>query len=194
MAIEAVDAALDTIAAYLNTALPGTLTAMTGWPEANVKYDDTLPLVAVTGGDPQVELMAPRLVEQSGSGTLTATYKIALVTFGVQLDLWTAHRRTRAVVGAAMGAKLHNGLPHRSGLWLTQGNYYSRPLSIDWTGQVDTSDGDTAAKKQWRRMWEGEVTTDWVVQTTLPEAISIVLRLSTSLGGVSVTEPDLNIP
>lgn len=193
MAIDLVDSALDAVAAYLNTALAGTLTAIRGWPEANTKLD-TLPLVAVTAGRPVYDLGPPRLVEQSGSGSLTCTYKVGLVTFPVQLDLWAPHRHTRDVVGAALAAKLHNRMPHVSGLWVTQNDYYSRPIEINWTRQTDSQDGDTAPRKQWRRTWEGDLQTDVVVQATLPELESVVLQLVTTLGGGSVTEPDVTIP
>jgi hypothetical protein len=194
VAIEAVDSALDAIAAYLNTALTGTLTAMRGWPEANVKVDASPPVVAITAGDPVWELCSPVLVDQTGSGTLTCTYKVGLMTVPVQLDLWSQHRYKRDVVGAALTAKLHNRLPRTSGLWLTQADYYGRPISIEWTRQRDSADGDTATRKQWRRTWEGELTTDLVVQATFPELQSAILRLTTSLGGVEVAEADATIP
>jgi len=147
--------------------------------------------VAVTASSPRIEIVSPRQVDQSGSDTLTVTYRVAMVECLVQVDLWCAHRATRDVLAALIEAALHNQLPHTTGLWLTQADYYSRPLTLD---VQERREEQSVPEGEWRTSWTLRLTTDLVVQTTHPELTQLDIDFIAELVAEFDTETTSVIP
>jgi len=188
MATDPISSALDALVTHLASELGSSATVRRGWPEAAVEMDvGTKPEVAVTASpSPRATLVSPRELDESGSETLTVTYRVGLLEVLVQVDLWCAYRATRDEVAPLVEAALHNQLPRTSGLWLTQDDYYSRPLSFDIEAP-GTHEQDAAAG-EWRSSWTLRLTTDLVVQTELPETGQIDIQLITELASEYITE------
>ena len=179
MATDPIASAQDALVAHLATELGSSATVRRGWPEAGVEMDiGTKPEVAVTASSPRITQVAPGQVDASGSDTLTVTYRVAMVECLVQVDLWCAHRATKDALAALLDAALHNQLPHTTGLWLTQSDYHSRPLTLDVQERRDEQD---VAAGEWRASWTLRLTTDLVVQTDLPELTQLDIDLISEL-------------
>jgi len=181
MATDPIASAQDALVAHLATELGSSATVRRGWPEAGVAMDiGTKPEVAVTASSPSFTLTPPGEVDatDAGDGTLTVTYRVAMVECLVQVDLWCAHRATKDALAVLIEAALHNQLPHTTGLWLTQSDYHSRPLTLDVQERRDEQD---VAAGEWRASWTLRLTTDLVVQTDLPELTQLDIDMITEL-------------
>lgn len=196
MAIDPVAAALDAVVAYLTGLGITGLTARRGWPEANVELDidQTKHVVAVLpAGKPTVRLVSPKSIDQTGSGTLTVTYRVGEIEVPAQLDLWCAYRAQRDEVVAAIEARLHNKLPFLPGLWLTSTGYHSRPLVVDVVFAGTDDEQDDAAVGEWRATWDVTIRSDLVADATHPELAIVALRLETELDSITITEADHDV-
>jgi hypothetical protein len=190
--IDPIDAALDALVAYFGTALAGqSITVRKGWPEEGVKLSlrsgSVLSVAAIPGG--QVATHSPYQVDQTGTGTLTVTYRVGTLGFTVQLDLWAAYKATREAKAVLVEAALSNRLPWSPDLLVTSTNYYGRPITATRTGARFEGEEGASQRGQWRRSWDLRIGTDLVVQTTHPELIDLHLIASTVLGSTTVTEP-----
>lgn len=181
----AIDSALDTIAAYF-AGLAGIAAARRGWPEHQQDLDlSGGPVCTLTFVDDARQLIAPWPVAEGP----TVTYKVAEYEIAAQLDLWAAYRAQRDDAAAVVEAGLHNRLPILHGLYLTQADYFSRPLTIVASQGRNDDQPDDAVVGEWRRRWMLTITTDLVVQANTPQQLELILR--TTSGGT--TESDTTI-
>jgi len=186
MAIDPVASALDALVTHLGTALGGSYTVLRGWPEHNTDLDlSGGPTVSVVAGEPTETRISPYLLgtadelddEDEETGNLVATYKVANLEIPVQIDVWAAYRESLDSAMLAVGEALENQAPLSSGLWLTQSDYYSRPLSFDVTGSRRPDDADAAAVGEWRGTFLLRCSASRVAQRTWPKATEITSSL-----------------
>jgi len=188
VAIDPSAAACDAIAAYFASVIDG-LTARRGWPEANTELDlASGPVLTVEAGPRESVLVPPRRIDQSGTTTLVVTYRVAWLSFPVQLDLWAAHRADRDDTAEIIESALHNRLPAVAGLFLDSTGYHSRPLTIACTSSRSEDQGDGAARGEWRHTWELSVETDLVVVTEHPALTEADIAAAIEAGGDVVTD------
>lgn len=184
-------AALDALAAWFSQKVPD-LTARRGWPGDNRAADPAGALLTVTpAGAGDVEACAPRSLGTLPDGQ--RLYRIAELLLPAQLDLWAPYPAVRDRFAREIEARLHNGLPLRSGLWLTSG-FYDRPLTV--TARRAGHRDDEAAGPGiglWRAVWEVEIRTDLVVPAATPTLATATLRLTPELVGVALPEPDRDV-
>ncbi|MCI0347589.1 MAG: hypothetical protein L0221_19480 [Chloroflexi bacterium] len=191
--IDPAASALEALAAHLEDELGSAVAAvLRGWPEANKDLDlSTKPSVSVTAGTEAREPCAPRAVDESETGGVTTYYyRVGFLTLRVQVDLWAPYSAQLDEVGALLEAALAQAPPLPPELRLTQGSYYDRPITAVLVGSGFDHDGDTAAKGEWRRRYELELTTDLIRSTTHAPQVQVDVELTTTdiEGGSSVTE------
>ncbi len=181
MAIDPIASCIDALATHLTTALGASASAvLRGWPESGVELDlDGAAVVAITAIAEERAEVAPRVVETSGT---TYTYKVAELTVRLQIDVWARHRAVLDAMGPTLRAAFSNALP-RAGLWLTQSDYYSRPVCYFMEAGALDLDGDSAAQGEWRRTYSVTATTDEVASTT---------HVALSQLDVTITTTDVN--
>jgi hypothetical protein len=169
MPIDPVASAMDALVTHLATTLGSTYTVLRGWPEHRDDYDPAAkPVVTVVAGEPTETRVSPR---ELASSTGTVTYKIADISVPVQLDVWCAHRARLDGALLAVGRALENGVPHTSGLWLAQSDYYGRPVTFEVTGGPRRHDGpDSATVGEWRATFSLRCSAARVAHRTWPEA------------------------
>jgi hypothetical protein len=181
--IDPLAAALNALVAHLATALP-TASVRRGWPESDTALDvDAGPVVSVLAiGSPVVEACSPGQVDETGTDTLTTTFRVGYWRARVQVDLWTAYRAQRDELGAAVDAALANRAPRSPDLWLTSTGYHDRPLTFRLLA-VRVEDGpDAAPTGLWRSGWDLEVRSDRVAIATAPALLEVEVDLTTSNG------------
>lgn len=184
MAIDPIASALDAIVTHLDTEVATLASVLRGWPEHRVDLDlSGGPVVAVVAGEAPEERINPIVLGSAddGDGGLVVTYKVANLVIPVQIDVWAAYRSQLDDAVAAIDAALANQVPATSSLWLTQANYYGRPLSGTVTGFRRADDAETAELGQWRATWNLEVVTDKVAQTTHPTITRIVTTITAQI-------------
>lgn len=191
MAIDPTTSALDALVTYLASELTlpaGTYDGVTvsrGWPKHSVKLDLSSGIVvAVTAGDPTTTAHAPVRVDHD-TDTGVTTYRVARVETVVQLDIWAPYEATLDAAGAAMALVLHNDLPHRPDLHLTQADYYGRPLRFTLVNGPRRPERAHAAEADWRSTWTLRLYSSLVAQGT--NGTLTQLDIQTALDGVSTT-------
>jgi hypothetical protein len=186
-----IEAALDALVAYFDTAVASLTTVRKGWPEHPSSLDLAAgPAFTVTPIATIEEPCAPKVIGSSGS---TRTVRVGYVTIRAQLDLWTAYRAQREDQGVLVEAALNNQLPRVTGLWLSSTNHYSRPLTVDVTaGRIEDDQGGVE-RGEWRRSWDVTIRTDRVQTTTIVDQSQIDLEVDTTVGDQAVTEPTTTI-
>lgn len=191
MSIDPVASAADAVVAYLRTALGTNVSrVLRGWPEhgQTLKLGDG-PVVAVTAASENRTPVPPRAVDQEDSGSgLLVTYKVATMRILAQVDLWSQYRAQRDDVAALIEAAAHNRVPRQVGLYLTQADYYGRPLDCE-LGRGRTQDDPRAVSKgTWRRLWDLTIDTDIVVQTTSPKLLQVDIQAALTEGALTISE------
>lgn len=194
--IDPVASALDAIASYFG-ALTGIASGQRGWPEHPEAFDLTAgPVVTATAiGRAAWNEISPTEVDRVAAGgvDLDVTYRVAYLILNVQLDAWASHRVKRDEAGAVVEAGFHNRLPFKGGLELDSTGYFSRPLTITAGGGLPIDSDDKVGAGEWRKTWDLVVTTDLVVVARTPKQALITFRNTITSGGISITEPDLNV-
>ncbi|WP_298516655.1 hypothetical protein [uncultured Nocardioides sp.] len=188
MAIDPIASAQDALLAWLGAEVDlgldeaqGALKVLRGWPEHNEDFDlATGPVLSTTvpAQADEVRIHPLEVARVVADGEVVVTYRTANLQFVVQLDLWCAYRAALDVAAEAVAIALDNQVPSSSGLWLTQAEYFGRPLSFEVTGYRRQDDADSAAVGEWRATWLLRCTTDRVVVRTYtaastPPAVSL---------------------
>lgn len=194
MPIDPLSSAMDALVSYLTSnvslsALPAalqTLTVRRGWPEHGVELDlsagPTLAVHHPEGNPTREEHHYPVRVDASGSGTLTALYRVSTWETSLYLECWAPYRATLDATVQAVDAVLDSGLPHYSGLRLTQANYYSRPLKLTPQGWRYDPSNPSVGRGEWRATCQLRAIGDRVRSTTHPELVNLDAKLTTQQG------------
>lgn len=183
MAVDAVRAALDAVAAYFD-GVPG-LTGIVGWPEHPEPLDLSTPLVTVTVVSAARKPLAPYPIEPDAAD---GPYLVADLEISVQLDLWASHRERRDEAAALVEAALHNDVPFRQGLHLVSTGHHSRRLSLTAEQGVNVEDAESVTVGEWRRRWSAVIATDEARAHTGPLQDEITVRPQQD-----IADPDFSI-
>lgn len=191
MAIDPLASALDALVEHLagSVTMPsGTydgVTARRGWPEHGTELDLSAGIVlAVTAGRPQVTETDPLQVDHDADEDLT-TYMVGRLEAVVQLDVWAPYELVLDAAVQAVAAQLDNALPFRPGLFLTQADYFSRPLRFERRDGPLRLDQPHSADGDWRATWTLGLATDLVAQVT--QGTLTQLDIQAALNGVTTT-------
>lgn len=172
MPISPEDSALDALVAYF-ASLSGIAGAKRGWPEHPDSFDLSAgPVLTLTMADSVREPVSPGFINDAPPFLV----RINEVTIGAQLDLWAAYRAHRDDAARVIEDALHNQLPWRHGLYLSQPDYHDRPMTVTATPVRNEGDERAAVVGEWRRTWMLEIVTDHVIQTNTPALSEVVLR------------------
>ena len=194
MAIDPVAAAVEAIAAYLETALGANVSkVIRGWPESAEDMDlsDT-PVVSVT--PPPRGIRVPCSPKSLGSVTVgdvtTHTYRVGWFDFQCQIDLWCGYRDHMDTVGALIETALVGDPPNPPDIRILSTGYHGRPLTLTLGDSAADYDGDTSHKGEWRMSWDVNVSTD-VVRTVAHVAITqLDNEVAITDSGVTISETD----
>lgn len=181
MAVDAVQASLDAVAAYFD-GVTG-LRARVGWPEQPEALDlDNGPLVTVTYVSHERTPCAPVPLDPTSA---TGVWRTADLSIRVQLDLWAAYRATRDVAAQLVEAALHNDMPLREGLFLDSTGHHDRSLAVEVGAGVSLDDGEGVTVGEWRRRWDAQIATDEVQDLTV--ILQAEIQVETTAGAVTDT-------
>lgn len=182
MAVDLIESAMQAVASHFATTdvvylgASTTLDSRVGWPEKDVKFDFAVgPVLTVTSLGAQRVYHSPHLLRD---GPPPILWKIADVTISAQLDLWAPHRGVRDDAARAVELKWHSRMPQTPGLFLTQPDYFDRPLHLLHTEGRNLDDGLDASMGEWRRMWEVSIDASECVETSTPQQLAYILRLT----------------
>lgn len=189
MPIDPVAAALDALAAYFTTALPG-CAVLRAWPEAEADLDLSKTTIVLTQAGPAKGTRCPPgLVDQTDAApNVVCRYRVAWLEVPIQIDCWSPFRAERDDQAPDIDEKLNNGLPYRPGLWIDSTGYYSRPLIVDTSAISFHDSGEDVSSGIWRRTWDGTIRSDLVAHATLPKLAVLTLRAETDLSGITLSE------
>jgi len=194
--IDPVAALVEHLAQYLQEQ-DGISLALRGWPERREDLDLSHgPVVSVTPVEHRYTWCAPVPVAEADDddGGLLVTYRLADLAIVVQLDLWCAHRAVRDQARQTIETALHTELPHVPGLELELPMYFGQVANVlPDTGRA-LDDADAVATGEWRQRWVLACDLGLVAQGRTPAQALIKIRTTTQLAGVSLTEPDVEIP
>jgi len=187
MAIDPVASAMDALVDHLETALGSGYTVLRGWPEHGVTLDlSSGPTVTVVAGEAVETRISPVPLgetdelddEGDPTGSAVATWMVAHLSIPVQLDIWTAYQAELDEALLAVGEALESKVQATSGLWLTQDDYYGRPLAFEVTGSRRSDSADAAAVGEWRATISLRCQASRVAQRTRPKAVTITPSLT----------------
>lgn len=191
--IDPVAAAMDAIAKYFDGAIDG-VTVKSGWPDGARALDLSKgPKASVTPGPPRSALVSPKVI---GEADEPGKKLVRVAEFEVlaQLDLWAPQRAVRDRLALRFEEAFHNGLPFRTGLWLTSTDYRDRPLIIEAQPARNTDDrGTSAADGIWRQTWDLAIRSDLVVAVEMVELAIVTLQAEVELAGLVLTEADIDV-
>jgi hypothetical protein len=194
MAIDPIASALQALATHLTTAL-GELVASVrvGWPEHEQDFDLAEgPIVTLFAGEVLEERCAPFELDREDTETgVQVLYKVAEMTFPVQLDLWTAYRAHRDDVALHLIEALENRAPHGSGLWLSHEDYHGRPVSFEVISNQRPQAQDGIERGEWRATWMLRVSSALLAIVTHPRIETLEVETETTGGGRTVADTHL---
>ena len=193
--IDLVASALDTLAAYLDAGLGTGYTARRGWPEHNAEFDlGSGPILTAVASEPERVGINPISlgIVADGEGGIVTTYKVAAVSFVVQLDAFAGYRAALDDLIPSVEALLHNKVPSTSDLWLTQGSYHGRPLRFSLeSGPRRTDASEATQEADWRATWMLRCETDEVSTATHPAPVTIETTYEFQEPSGTVTETEI---
>lgn len=167
----------------------GPLRVRRGWNEDTEAYSlSDGPVAAVTAtGIPVASWHAPANFERAPAGGLFS-WKVADLQIQIQLDVWAPHRATRDRVAFAVDQALHNDVPYRGGLYLTQPDYYGRSVHFHADPPHNhEQDSLTPSAAEWRTTWALRAECAKIIQAATPQQLNWTLRQE-SLDAVLIDE------
>lgn len=191
MASDPISSALAALVTHLATELGDNATVREGWPEHEVDFDiEAGPVVSVVAGEAPEERCSPQHLStvEDEDGNMLVTYKVANLSFPVQVDLFTAYKVQRDSLALSVLQALENQVPFSSALWLTHSDYYGRSVTFEITGQDRTQDQAGVERGEWCARFNLRADTVVVTTRTFAKATTLQTTLRTTSLGVVVTD------